>query len=226
MISRAWTPVTTRLSRLFHLKPPMEKPTDNRAARAASRPEPRAAPSTPAGRDLPEKDRVSPILARALERHRPVLVRLATRLTRDPVEAEDLVQDAIERALSRPEALPEVARLRPWLITVMHNLFIDQCRRRARRPRHQPIDAERLATPPEPPARPWHQLGPAELRAALEQLDERFRVVYSMHALEGRSYSEIAEALGLGTSTVGTRLLRARQKLKAILASHIEGAAS
>lgn len=200
----------------------MKESTNNRVAGAAAgRALARVAPSTPAAGELPEKDPTSPIVARALERHRPLLVALATRLTRDPAGAEDLVHDAIERALSRPERLPEVSKLRPWLVTVVHNLFVDQCRRRARRPQHQPIDDERVASPPPSRPEPWHEIGAVELRAAVAELDERFRVVYSMHALEGKSYAEIARALDIRPSTVGTRLLRARQKLKSILATRL-----
>jgi RNA polymerase sigma-70 factor (ECF subfamily) len=183
-----------------------------------------SARSTPSGSDLPEKVIAEEaVLARALERHRPLLVQLALRLTRSRPEAEDLIQDAFERALRRPERLPPVDRLRPWLVTVLHNLFVDQCRRRARRPEHRPLDSDRIAAPPiEKPPR-WQTIDPAELEAAVDSLDERFREVYRLHALEGRSYAEIAARLELQPSTVGTRLARARAKLRAIL-SEAEGA--
>ncbi|HZI14667.1 MAG TPA: sigma-70 family RNA polymerase sigma factor, partial [Myxococcus sp.] len=54
-------------------------------------------------------------------------------------------------------------------------------------------------------------------REALEKIPEDFRTVYRLHSLEGRSYQEIAEQLGIPKATVGTRLIRARRRLKEIL---------
>lgn len=165
----------------------------------------------------------SAVLSRALERYRPLLRALAIRLTRSDEDADDLVQDVFERALSRPQMLPAVERLRPWLITVLNNLFVDGCRRRKRRPRPEPlVEPESLPNPTvdEPPV--WSQMSGRDLREAVADLDERFRTVYVMYALEGKTYAEIARTTGLSPSTIGTRLLRARTKLKAILESRLD----
>jgi RNA polymerase sigma-70 factor (ECF subfamily) len=156
-------------------------------------------------------------LARA---HHDALVGFATRLCGDAAEGRDVVQDAFERALRSFDQFDSSADGRSWLLTIVHNTFIDRCRKRARAPRTEPVEAiDRVAVPVEaedaPP--PWADVTADELRAAIEKLEPEFREVYTRHANERRSYQEIADALGLPVNTVGTRLARARRKLRAIL---------
>jgi RNA polymerase sigma-70 factor, ECF subfamily len=149
--------------------------------------------------------------------HGEPLRAVARRLSRSRADAEDLVQDTLERALHHGERL-EPARTWAWLVTVLNNLFIDQCRSR-RRALHLPLESAGEPAATEPAPRPaWEEIGVEEVRAAMAELDEEFRAVYRMHALEGRSYDQIAAALAIPKATVGTRLLRARRKLRGILA--------
>ena len=67
----------------------------------------------------------------------------------------------------------------------------------------------------------WSRLTVDDVHAALAQLDPEFRDVYRMQAFERRSYSDIATALGIEPATVGTRLHRARKKLREILAQRV-----
>jgi RNA polymerase sigma-70 factor (ECF subfamily) len=148
----------------------------------------------------------------------PVLASLAVRLTGNEADASDLVQDTYERALRAYERLPADANVRAWLIAILHNLFIDRCRRARRAPRMTELLPDTAASPPDPEPPPaWTNVTREEVTAALDKLDPTFRRVYELHAVEGRSYQEIAEALGIPKNTVGTRLIRARKKLKAIL---------
>ena len=149
--------------------------------------------------------------------HEPVLRGLAMRLTGNPADAGDLVQDTFERALRAFDRLPRDANVRAWLIAILHNLFIDHCRRVRRQPRMAELGPDIPAHAPDPAPPKWTSVSPEQVRAALDRLDPQFRRVYEMHALEGRSYQEIAESLGLPKNTVGTRLIRARKKLKALL---------
>jgi RNA polymerase sigma-70 factor (ECF subfamily) len=158
--------------------------------------------------------------------HHGALLAFARRLCRDPADAHDLTQDALERALRRFESLTPGSNARAWLFTILHNAFIDRCRRKAAA-RTMPLEEEDIAAPtsssqPTPPPA-WTAITPEQLRSAVDSLDEGFRDVYRMHALEGRSYEEISRALGLPTNTVGTRLARARRKLKAILEQTVAG---
>ncbi|NTX35184.1 RNA polymerase sigma factor [Myxococcus sp. CA033] len=152
--------------------------------------------------------------------HEAALHATALRLCGNATDARDLVQDTFERGLRN------LARYRPgtdgraWLFTILHHLFIDRCRSRTRE-RRSDVSAEELEeriAAPEPEAAPaWAAIGPEQLREALERIPEEFSTVYRLHALEGRPYQEIAERLGIPKATVGTRLIRARRKLKELL---------
>lgn len=162
----------------------------------------------------------------AVRVHEPILGRLAARLCRSDADARDLVQDTFERALRAWDRLPEDANVRAWLVTILNNLFLDRCRRARRAPRVEGSGPTRVLEVPSPEAtapEPWADVTGEEVRAAVGELDGEFRRAYELH-LAGRSYREIAGELGVPTSTVGTRLLRARLKLKRILLRQIGGA--
>ncbi len=149
--------------------------------------------------------------------HEPTLSRMALKLCKNPSDAHDLVQDTFERALTRRDQLVAGSNEAAWLVTILHNLFIDRCRKQKRTPRSEPIEDIQVAAP-EPEAEPaWSSITPAEVQAALAQLGEEFRRVYELATVESRSYQEIADVLGIPKATVGTRLIRARRKLKELL---------
>jgi RNA polymerase sigma-70 factor (ECF subfamily) len=155
--------------------------------------------------------------------HQAALEAFALKLCGNPPDAHDLVQDTFERALRKLATLQPGTNERAWLFTILHNLFIDRCRRKQRDPASANVAELDLPSPGEPEPPPaWTRLGAAEVRAAVAQLDDEFRRVYELHALEGRSYQEIAAALAIPQNTVGTRLLRARKKLKSILERTLE----
>jgi RNA polymerase sigma-70 factor (ECF subfamily) len=151
--------------------------------------------------------------------HHASLEAFAMKLCRNPSDARDLVQDTFERALKTLQAGETITHERSWLFTVMQNLFFEKKRRAKRRPEAESVDvANDVAAPPRSEQSPaWLDLTRADLDAAVAELDPEFRDAYRMHALEGRSYAEIAGALGIPQNTVGTRLLRARKKLRELL---------
>lgn len=159
----------------------------------------------------------APVDIRLLARlHGEALYRWALRLRRNPSDAWDLVQDTYERAL-RGGPLPAAQNARAWLFVIMKNLFLDQCR--ARKRRGWPAANERIGDLPAPPSEPepdppWASLTTEEVRECVAGLDRVFREVYTLHALEGLSYAEIAARLNLSPKTIGTRIFRARQKLR------------
>lgn len=150
--------------------------------------------------------------------HAPFLRTLARRLCRSQVDADDLVQDTFVRALRAP--MPADVNARAWLARVLRNLFIDRLRRRAARRDDARVEPDTIAAPPPPPDAPWwSELTVDDVRAQLARLPEPQRVSFELFALEGRSYHEIAARTGTRAATVGTRVLRARHKLRALLAA-------
>jgi RNA polymerase sigma-70 factor (ECF subfamily) len=159
---------------------------------------------------------------RKVVEHAPVLLRHATRLTRDSADASDLVQDTLERALRRAESFRSGSNLRAWLLTILTHLFIDRCRRCDRDSRLETVDEDQLAAPvSDEVVPPWADLTQDEVRDALEQLEPVFREPYELHALEHMSYQAVALRLRIPVATVGTRLSRARQRLRALLEAKI-----
>ena len=167
-----------------------------------------------------------------VRRHRQSLQAYAVMLCGSVADAQDLVQVTFERLCAAPlQSLPP-ARERAWLCTVLRRLFVDEYRRRARSGRHVDADLAALPLPadadpvtawttaPEP-ALDWRELDDDDLSAALAQLDEPFAHAFCLHAA-GRSYAEIAAALAIPVKTVGTRLLRARRKLRVALTSRMQ----
>lgn len=159
--------------------------------------------------------------ATAVRELEPALVGIARRLTGNASDADDLVQETYERALRAWDRYDDRGSLRSWLASILHNLFIDRCRKARRVPKSEEIDALDLAAP-EPAAPPaWAQVTPEQVASALDRIGDEFRRVYELHAA-GRSYDQIAAELGIAKNTVGTRLLRARKKLKEILVRDLE----
>ena len=155
------------------------------------------------------------------------LLRVALGLTRDPSEAQDLVQDALERALREWERFTPGTNVRAWATTILSRLFIDRWRQRRRQPKF--VGLEALETPgngPEvepgdaPPA-PWETVSEADLKWAISELPPDLRKVFELNVTGGLSYLEISEAASIPVNTVGTRLLRARRHLRARLCERI-----
>lgn len=146
----------------------------------------------------------------------PAMRAIALGLCRDPQLASDVLQDTFESALKNFARKPPGASPRSWLATILRNRFIDFWRR-ASLSRRVEGQLEQQAAGPRAEAAPgWAAITPEQLRGAVDSLDEEFRAVYLLHA-EGRSYQQIAAELSLPRATVGTRLLRARRKLREIL---------
>jgi RNA polymerase sigma-70 factor (ECF subfamily) len=145
--------------------------------------------------------------------HGDYLRGLARRLCRTQYDPDDLVQDTFLRTLKSP--IPAGANERAWLARVMHNLFIDTIRRRGARREEELVD---LAAPARDPDEEWWKsLSSEDVRTAVARLPEDQRIVFTMFAFDGKSYLEIAESQGIQKATVGTRILRARQRIRELL---------
>lgn len=158
-------------------------------------------------------------LAAILADAEPALSRLSERLCANAADARDLLQDTFERA-ARGGLPAEVRNHRAWLATMMHNIFIDRCRATARRPNHEPLAEELVDVTPmtaDPPEPAWSRITVEDIRAVLPEIDPAYGEVYALHTFEHWSYEQIAERLSIQRVTVGTRLNRARKKLREIL---------
>ena len=146
--------------------------------------------------------------------YEPVLFARAMRLARSHSDAWDLVQDTYERALRGQSSFQPGTNLRLWLMTIMYNLFLDKCRRQTREPRVVGVDEGDIPNPDTYVPEPWESITTEQVHAAVADLEGPFREVYELRLINNCSYDEIADRLTIPRSTVGTRLLRARQKLR------------
>lgn len=149
-----------------------------------------------------------------LERHIPALRRYAWVLTRGSEEADDLVQDCLERALARGTSYRGSGELKAWLLSILHNLFISGRRRAALRA-HPSLEPAM-----EPPVAGGQeaQVEMRQVLAALDALPEEQRAVLVLVGVEDLSYEEAARALGVPIGTVMSRLSRGRERLRQLLA--------
>jgi RNA polymerase sigma-70 factor (ECF subfamily) len=159
--------------------------------------------------------------AQLVKDHNQALYAFALRLCGDQMEAHDLVQDALERGLRNFAGFDPHSNARAWLSTILYNLFIDRSRKR-KIEASKPLDEVDVAAeePLAPPA--WTAITSEQLRAALGRLDGEFRTVCELRVLAQLSYDEIARRTGVPRNTVATRLSRGREKLRALLAQHLE----
>jgi len=147
--------------------------------------------------------------------HIPRLRRYARALTGERAHADDLVQDTLERALIKLHLWQPGSDLRAWLFTLMHNVFINQLRARpARFIAELDDEAEQVAV--RPTQTDWLEV--RDLQAALLRLPEEQREVLLLVGLEQMTYEETAGVLGIPVGTVMSRLSRARERLRGLLA--------
>jgi RNA polymerase sigma-70 factor (ECF subfamily) len=149
--------------------------------------------------------------------HRRALGTYARMLAHDRPDADDLVQDTIERALRGATRFKPGTNLRAWLMRIMRNLHTDRCRRSAL---GRSIDA--LLVPADvaidPPSPSFFDLASmADVDAALEGIGADHREIFVLAYVKRQSYRAIAERLDIPLSTVGTRLWRAKAKLRRAL---------
>lgn len=145
----------------------------------------------------------------------PNLRRYARALTGNVSSADDLVQDCLERALTRLSLWRRGTNLRAWLFTIMRHVWINELSRRAVRPGHSASE-DGLEQQSVPPAQ-MDRLVMRDLAAALALLSDDQREVLLLVGLEGMSYAEVAEVTGLPMGTVMSRLKRGRDRLAQLM---------
>jgi len=145
--------------------------------------------------------------------HIPRLRRYARALVGDRYIADDLVQDTLERAWNKFDLWREGSDLRAWLFTIMHNVFVNQARRR-RLEIEQAMNALPTAAAR---ATPREQLEPEDVDRALRTLSPEQREVVLLIAVEQLTYEEVGRALGIPLGTVMSRLSRGRERMRQLL---------
>lgn len=143
----------------------------------------------------------------------------ALRLTANPADAEDLVQDTYLKAFRSADQFQPGTNLRAWLFTILHNTFLNRRRRAARDPVSvEPEEIERADAGLSPASLNPEELLlrdtlDADLQAALGALPEAFRQAVWLRDVEEFTYAEIAAMLGIPLGTVMSRISRGRRLL-------------
>ena len=150
-------------------------------------------------------------IASLLEPQIPGLRRYAWALLRDCEAADDLVQDTLERAISRWNQRRD-GDLRAWLFAIQRNLFINGLRRRKARGTRVGEDA--LNDGPAPGMSPESHAGLRDVLKGLDALPEEQRSILLLVGVEDLSYEQAAQVLDIPLGTVMSRLSRARARLR------------
>lgn len=191
---------------------------------------------TPGGAATPDEAREAPADARArfealVGAHLDGLYRVALRLSRNPTVAEDLVQEAMLRAWRSFHTFREGTNIRAWLYRILMNAHVDWYRKAARTPEvlEEEIgdeylyagarDGDALSQAGNPEVEVLDRIMDQEVRESLDALPLPFRAAVMLVDVEGFSYKEAAEILGVPIGTVMSRLSRARHALKRRLAA-------
>lgn len=158
--------------------------------------------------------------AALVERYGPVVRRLMRRGMPRPQDAEELVQDTFVLLHRNAASFDPTRKLRPWLLTIAHNVKREYWRRKGRRPEEELVlDGRR-----DPSVRA-HDLNRRDARKqldrALGQLSDGQRQVVELHWLAGMSMPEVADAIGVSLSAVKVRAHRAYKQMRVFL---MEGA--
>ncbi|MFC0695620.1 RNA polymerase sigma factor [Paraburkholderia humisilvae] len=154
--------------------------------------------------------------------HVPRLRRYARALLGNRERADDLVQDTLERALRYASNFRAGSNLNAWLMTIMHNVFVNDVLRAANTRTHVAVDDASIVE--DELMVDGHHAAGLEMRdldGALQQLPPDQREVVLLVGLDEMSYAEIAQTLNVPLGTVMSRLSRARHKLRTLLSRDV-----
>jgi len=191
---------------------------------------------------MTERDDNKAFFSRCMNEQMTSLFSVALRLTRNDANAEDLVAETATRAWSALDSLEDRERFRPWIFRILHNCYISDYRKQAVRPSETAYDEladaddseiacllieqpdEFLNWWADPEREVTNKLLGEDLQSAIEELPEAFRVVVVLINVEGMSYDEAAEVLGVSPGTIRSRMNRGRTLLQKALWQHARDA--
>jgi RNA polymerase sigma-70 factor (ECF subfamily) len=152
--------------------------------------------------------------------HLDSLYRVALRLTGNPADADDLVQETILKAYRAWHQFEQGTNAKGWLLTILRHAFINEYRRRTRHPENVDLDTiEPFAVfgeiqDEDPQGAFFDKIVDDEVLREIDKLPETFRETLVLSDVEGMSYQEIAKILEIPVGTVKSRLFRARRVLQ------------
>ena len=147
-----------------------------------------------------------------VERYDRAVYNLSLRTLREPEEAKDATQEAFFKAFRSLRTFRPEAKFSTWILSIAYHAC---CDRLARRKRYTGDELPDRADPsPGPEAVALREDETRRLRAAIDDLPEKYRVVVTLYHLQGRQYEEISKVLDLPMGTVKTHLFRAKELLR------------
>jgi RNA polymerase sigma factor (sigma-70 family) len=151
--------------------------------------------------------------------HITPLYKTAYRLVGKREAAEDLVQEVLVKLYPKTAEMEKIEALGPWLRKVLYRQFIDEWRKKTRRPEIQLSEVTgeiaRIKHPDDGPEKMTERIQIREnLQEALNALDDRHRLVVILHMVEGYTLNEMAEIYNVSSETLKTQLRRAKARLK------------
>ncbi|GAB3706463.1 sigma-70 family RNA polymerase sigma factor [Nocardiopsis oceani] len=155
----------------------------------------------------------------------------ALRMTRNPADAEDLVQETFAKAFANFHQFRAGTNLRAWLYRILTNTFINSYRKKQREPRQETTDeikdwqlaaaeAHTSSGMRSAETEVLDHLPDSDIKLALARLPEEFQEVIYLVDIEGFAYKEVAARMGTPLGTVMSRLHRARRQLREMLADY------
>lgn len=172
--------------------------------------------------DTPER---SPEFDELVLEHLEMLFAVAMKLTRNVLDAQDLTQTTLLKAMRFHQRFEKGTYIKAWLLTILRNTFINDYRRKNRKPTFVELSGTESAPEISPDKDVTNiQPGPSypqviellddEVKNAIESLPDEFRAAVIMADIEDKSYKEIAEIMGCPLGTVMSRLYRGRKLLR------------